>query len=608
MADRNAVYATILCTLILVAYFAYFRPAVVPPPPVASADTLSAEAPTPELRADSVVVADTSLGVGATRGTARAITVETDLYTAVLSTQGASLRAFRLKEYQKSDRRTPVDLVDAAAAPEGALGLSFTTPRSRNVDTRSLFFTTPVNEPSLRVTGDSLVVPFEANLGDGVLRMAYVFKKGEYEVGLRIDRQNAAAFSTGGYDVLWSGAVPFTEEPVERPQEVQRSGAYARSGGSVENVTLAQAATGDKTLGGAVDWVATKGKYFTAVVIPSRRTESAEISGERQGDADDPNVRETYNLRLEMPTLAEGQTDRFRLYLGPMEYLRLAKYDLDLYDMVDFGWDWMEAATRPIAKFVFIPVFAFLGAFLPNYGLVIMVFALLIKLVTHPMTRAQAKSMIKMRAVQPRMEAIKEKYADDPAKQQEATMRLYKDAGVNPLGGCLPMLLQYPILIALWQYLPQSMNIRQQPFLWASDLSAPDPILHLPFTIPFYGDFVAGFTLLMGLSLVVQMKIQARNQPTNPQMQVLTYMMPVMLFLFFNKQASGLSLYYLCYNILSAAEQWWVRKTTPEMTFAADEHAAPAEPSKPRSTPPARKLAAQAAAADALPRGNGRKK
>ena len=171
--------------------------------------------------------------------------------------------------------------------------------------------------------------------------------------------------------------------------------------------------------------------------------------------------------------------------------------------------------------------------------------------------------MAKMRELQPRMEAIKEKYGDNPQKQQQATMKMYKETGVNPLGGCLPMLLQYPIIIALWQFLPQAIELRQQGFLWATDLSAPDILFHLPFDIPFYGSYVAGFTMLMGLSMVAQMKVSMTNQ-NNAQAKIFTYVFPVMIFVIFNKLASGLNLYYLCYNVLTAIQQKLINKQIHE--------------------------------------------
>lgn len=140
-------------------------------------------------------------------------------------------------------------------------------------------------------------------------------------------------------------------------------------------------------------------------------------------------------------------------------------------------------------------------------------------------------------------------------------MKMYKETGVNPLGGCLPMLLQYPIIIALWQFLPQAIEIRQQGFLWATDLSAPDVILNLPFTIPLYGNFVAGFTVLMGLSMVVQMRLQTTPSTSNAQAKIFTYVFPIMIFAIFNKFASGLSLYYLCYNVITALQQKLINRS-----------------------------------------------
>jgi YidC/Oxa1 family membrane protein insertase len=162
-----------------------------------------------------------------------------------------------------------------------------------------------------------------------------------------------------------------------------------------------------------------------------------------------------------------------------------------------------------------------------------------------------------MRELQPQMEEIRDKYDDDPQKQQEEMMKLYRETGVNPLGGCLPMFLQYPILISLYQFIPKSIQLRQKSFLWASDLSAPDKILQLPFEIPFYGDYVAGFTLLMGLAMIVTMRVQS-TPGGGSQAKMFMYAMPAVIFFIFNRFASALSLYYLFYNIVTAAQQKWI--------------------------------------------------
>lgn len=521
------------------------------------------EPPEPELTLRDEVapdpVTDSTL-VGAQQGEARTITVETDLYTATFSTKGGTLTSFLLKEYDRFDQETPVQLVDTSAA--GALSMVFTTPANHVVDTRSFYFEPSRSSDQIDASSQQAELTFTARVGEGVLRKTYTFTPETYEVGLRVEQENAASFMTDeGYEMVWSGAVPFSEKPSNMEGEIQQHGAFARSGGEVEGIALASETYDEKTLRGEVSWTAVKNKYFTAVVIPDRTPTGAELIGERTGSPEEGTVAEFFTTSLMMPT-APSDGDTYRLYLGPLEFYRITDYDLGLFSMVDYGWDAFEWMTRPLAKFIFIPAFTFLSTFISNYGLVIIILAIIIKMLLYPLTRSSYRSMARMRELQPKLEAIKEKHGDDPQKQQQAMMKVYKETGVNPLGGCLPMFLQYPIIIALWQFLQQSIEIRQQGFLWANDLSAPDVILNLPFTIPFYGDFVAGFTILMGLSMIVQMRIQqGSGASTNPQAKMFMYIMPVFIFVIFNRFPSGLSLYYLMYNIVSAVQQKFINKS-----------------------------------------------
>ena len=564
--DRNVVTATVLIALIMVVWLVWLAPAPVAPTDALPADSLQTEAdsnPEPQaveapVRVGTVpqLAVDDSTFAASSNEPLRRITVETDLYVAELSTQGGTFTSFRLKDYSVSESDRMVELVDSSKG--GSLAAVFTTPGSRIYDSRSFRFEADVSGNSVMALDAPATLSFRSILGEGELRFTYTFTPGTYEVGLDVDMVNAASFATQeGYELMWNGGVPFSEKDLE--SSAQRSGAYARSGGTVEAVQLISDPFGEKTLNGQVDWVAAKNKYFTVALIPSGPTRGAELIGERFGDVSQSYLRHDYVAGLRMPSV-EGQTQNFRMYMGPMELSRIRQYDLDLYDMVDYGWDFFEVVTRPLAKFIFIPVFDFMARFVPNYGLVIILFSILIKLILSPLTKSSFRSMAKMRELQPRMEVIKEKYANDPQKQQQAMMKMYKETGVNPLGGCLPMLLQYPIIIALWQFLPQAIEIRQQGFLWAADLSAPDVILQLPFSIPFYGDYVGGFTLLMGISMVVQMKMQMTSTVSNAQAKIFTYVFPIMLFVIFNKLAAGLSLYYLCYNVLTAAQQKLINK------------------------------------------------
>jgi YidC/Oxa1 family membrane protein insertase len=570
--DRNTVIATVLIGIIMMVWLYWMAPQPVPEserPELGIVDTAQTEIPpvvesAPEIRRPARTVPTDSVFAGVLEGVEQQVVIATNLYQAVFSSKGGTLVSFTLNEYDRSDHLSPVQLIDTTR--HGALGMVFSSPSSHTVDTRQFFFSVDTNRDTLRIVDTPQQLAYETAVGGGRIRKIYTFKPDTYEVGLRIEQENAAAYSTTeGYDLVWSGGIPSSED--DPSTESARTGAYARSGGEVEEITLTSDAFEEKSLRGKVDWVAVKNQFFGAALIPSGETEGAEIIGERTAEPDDPAFWEDYEVSLQIPGMQE--VDEYRLYIGPLEYYRLAPYKIGLYGMVDYGYDLFEWMTRPLAKFVFIPIFKYLGRVLPNYGLVIIVLSLLMKVVLYPLTKASYRSMAKMRDLQPQMELIKEKYADNQQKQQEAMMKMYKETGVNPLGGCLPMLLQYPVIIALWQFLPQSIEIRQQGFLWAADLSAPDKILALPFNIPLYGDFVAGFTLLMGLSMIVQMKIQMASTPSNPQTKIFTYVMPVMIFGIFNKFASGLSLYYLCYNVFTALQQQWINKTIAREKEAA---------------------------------------
>ena len=567
--DRNVITATVLITLILMVWFYFLTPPVPPPGDPQTTDSTEvqqpadppevAQAPEQEEIAPALTTVTDSTILGAQQGEERIITVETDLYEAQFSTKGATLVSFLLKEYKKFDQETAVQLVDTSKT--GALSLFFTTPASHNIDTRSFYFESDYEADVLTLSqdGQQASIRFSTDVGEGRLHQTYTFIQGEYEVGLLVEQENALAYSTReGYDLIWDGGIPFSED--NPAQESIKAGAFIRSaGGDVVGVTVDRDSFEEQTVRGEVSWVGVKNQYFMSAIMPQQGARGAEVIGERIGEAGAVDVQEIYEARLFMPA-ADGSGDAFKLYLGPMEYYRISQYELGLYDMVDYGWDFFEWITRPVAKFVFIPAFSYLSSIIPNYGIIIIILAFFIKALVYPLTKKSYRSMAEMRELQPKLEAIKEKYSDNPQKQQEATMKLYKESGVNPLGGCLPMFFQYPIIIALWQFLPQSIEIRQQGFLWAHDLSAPDIILNLPFNIPVYGDFVAGFCLLMGLSMIVQMRIQ--STPTaGAQAKMLMYLMPGMIFLIFNKWASGLNLYYLCYNILTAIQQRFINKS-----------------------------------------------
>lgn len=577
--DRNALIGILLMSLLLGVWMIYTAPSQ---QEAVRQQAAADSAQTAQRTASPVGPADAEIGPAeataeddslrapadsafSVAGPARLVTVRTDRYEATFSSRGGTLVRFRLLGFDHAGTDEPVELVSDAS---GAIALGFVPPQGAYVDTRSLAFTPvvagqPFAGDSVRATDGPAELRFETRVPGtagraGAIRLVYSFAPDSYDVGLRVEAVGTDVLARGGYDLTWNGALPLAEE--DPKGETMQAGAYLRSGGETESIHLTKPSRAEPiTRTGAVDWVAVKTKFFIAAVIPASPTvaEGAELTGQQVGEAGGSGFGQDFAARLEMPDLAAGQAQNVTLYLGPLELRRLATYGL--YDTVDFGFG--AFMTRPIARYVIAPTFAFLSTFIASYGIVIIVFALLVKLVLWPLTAASYRSAAKMRELQPELAALKETHPDDPQKQQEAMMRLYKERGVNPLGGCLPMLLQYPILIALWRFFQSTLVLRGEPFLWAPDLSAPDVILNLPFAIPFYGDYVSGFTLLMAGSMLATMKLsQPSGNAVTGQQKAILYMMPAIFLLFFNGFPAGLSLYYLAFNIFSVVQQRMVNQ------------------------------------------------
>lgn len=574
--DRSSLIGIVLITILLGVWMVWQAPQPPAPGEGSPADSVQADSSvvtdqgaiaTDPAEADRLSRPTDSLFAASTQGEGRDITVVSDRFEATFSTKGGTFTSLKLLSYNRgvegaAEQAGPVELVSTEG---GALAVGFTPPRGGFVDTRSLIFR-PIVDGQL-FTGDTLRIEegarslwFEAPVGEGAIRLAYSIGPDSYDFGFRVAAPGTPVLSSG-YELMWDGALPFAEARLQ--DEVAQGGAYVKSGGETESIRLEEPGEVDPMVrSGSIDWVAVKNKFFIAALIPEPgvATEGAELTGRQVGtvEGDSDAFAQDYTVRLQMTPLSAGQADSFDLYLGPLEVQRLTRFGL--YDTVDFGFGGF--ITQPIARYLVAPVFGFLGGFLPNYGLVIILFALIVKVVLWPLTSISYRSAARMREVQPQMEAIKERHADDPQKQQEAMMKLYREEGVNPLGGCLPMLLQYPLLIALWRFFQSTLVLRQESFLWAADLSAPDPILHLPVTIPFYGDYMAGFTLLMGLAMIFQIRLSSgASASMGGQQKILMYVLPGVFLLFFNQFPSGLSLYYLAFNIFSIAQQQWVNAT-----------------------------------------------
>lgn len=489
-------------------------------------------------------------------GTEKVFIIETDNYRAEISSLGCSILKWELKQY-KTWNKYPVNLVNSASG--GDFHLLFYTSDGKLVNTKGLYFQSSFSNKQIFKIGekDSLNIEMNLRVNDNsriVKTLKFYGNQYSFDAGYRFDNMESI-IANFAYQVTWSSGMPYAEH--NSVDESNFSKAFAYAGGELTEVdasNLNEPAMG--SISGKVAWVAERNKYFAIAIIPrGKDSQRAYIEGQRSGLPDE-GARENYSIAIEMPFMGHAiESDSFTVYLGPLGFDAVKKYNVGLDQIMSLGAAWI---IRPISEYVIIPVFRFLKIFIPNYGVVLIIFSFIIKIVLHPLTKSSMKSMQKMQALQPMMNEIREKYKDDPQKMNQQVMRLYKEYGVNPAGGCLPMLLQLPILYALWAVFSSAIELRQASFIWwIHDLSIPDVVARLPFRIPIFNiTEISGLALLMGVTMFIQQKMSVKD----PRQKMMVWLMPILLTLMFNSFPSGLNLYYFVFNLLSIVQQAWINR------------------------------------------------
>ena len=516
----------------------------------------------------------------------REFVVENDVMAVTFSTRGGQIRDVLLKDYTKyaprGERNIPVSLMDPATA---RFDLSFFVKNGLNnvkVNTMEYVFTPSAVETTAdgaRAVRMRLPISETAALEYEYLIYDTKAPARDYLVDFDVRLVNMAAEMANqtSIGIDWSNT-SYQNERGFKNENMYTTVAYRFPGeSSIEELSMSDEER-SKEITTSVNWVAFKQHYFSSVFIAPQNLSYADV-GFTTAQPGSGYIKD-FSARMTVPYTAQTEGYDFAFYFGPNEYSILKKVgdtdagdgDLYLERLIPLGW----GIFGWINRWCVIPVFDFLRNYIPSFGIIILILAVLVRLVISPLTYKSYVSMAKMRLIKPQVDELAKKYPkqEDAMKRQQATMELYKKAGINPMGGCIPMLIQMPILIAMFRFFPASIELRGQSFLWAGDLSSYDSVLNLPFSIPFYGDHVSLFALLMALSTFgysyYSYQQTASSQPQMAGMKfMMLYLMPLMLLFWFNDYSSGLCYYYLLSNLLTIGQTLIIRRMVDDTKIQA---------------------------------------
>jgi len=516
------------------------------------------------------------------QGVEKFFTLENELVKITLSNKGGRIYSVQLKKYAKKDSLNishPLILFDAK---ESTMGFTFVTTNNRVLNSSNLYFE-PVSAITKDAKGNQTIILRLKTTGQAYLDFAYTLPVNNYMVsfGLKANGMNTVMpAGTNSLDMQWAAKIR-QQEKGRKFEDRYSSLQYKYVADDVEK--LSESKNDDKKLTNRVKWIAFKDQFFSSILIADDALSSTSLKSTLENE--NSGYLKDYTAEMSVPFDPTGKMPTtFRMYFGPNQYKILSAIDngakadseLQLNKLIPLGWGIFGYVNR----FAIIPMFNFFSMFMSNFGLIILLMTVVIKLVLFPLTYKSYISSAKMRVLKPEIDEINARIPADKAQErQKATMDLYGKVGVSPMSGCLPTLLQMPILFAMFSFFPSSIELRQQSFLWATDLSAYDSIMQLPFTVPFgFGNHISLFCLLMTATNIVFTKLNMANTPTNDQMgggmmKWMMYLMPLMFLFMFNNYASGLSYYYFISTLISIGQTYAIRSTVDEEKLLAELHA-----------------------------------
>jgi YidC/Oxa1 family membrane protein insertase len=517
------------------------------PPPAEQAPVIDSGLTTTAVADSLPAQADTFALASAANAIKEEFTIENNLVRITVSSLGGKISGVELKNY-KTSSGAPLKLIDNDTA---SFGFNFFA-QNRAVSTSKLSFSKDYSSK------DSLVMKFDAGENRSIT-FHYSLKPGSYLVGYDVKFHNLhqlVAPNTSYLELDWKYAMLQTEKDLKN--ERHNATAYYMFSADREVESLSYSSSESKSITTRLKWLAFKQHFFTSALIAAEEFEKPTNVSVEEPLSDD--WIKTCAVSLTIPFSHQPEVNHsFQFYFGPNHYQTLKKTGQNMEQLINLGFFGF------VSKWLVIPVFNWLNSFNLNFGIIILILTILIRIILLPLTYKSFLATAKMRVLQPEVNELNEKFKDDPMKKQQELMGLYRKAGVNPLGGCIPALLQIPILFAMFSFFPTSIELRQEGFLWAKDLSTYDSILDLPFHIPFYGSHVSLFTLLMTVSILLYTSINMQmTAATNPQMKIIMYIMPVMFLGVFNSYSAGLSYYYFLSNLFGLGQQYMFKSFVDE--------------------------------------------
>jgi len=516
----------------------------------------------------------------AAKGTERFITLENNLMKIRVSTKGGKIYSVELKGYKRFNGE-PLVLFDG---DKNRFGLNFFS-QNKSIQTDQFFFVPSVTDSLITVAGSpvskgkegrekintegkaafkSLTMQLKA--GDGVMvAYTYTLKYNSFMVGFDIHTaglKKVMGANSNYINFAWTQEMP-RQEKVSKFGEDNYATTYYKFYQDEVN-KIAPTKSESKALSTKVEWVSFKTLFFSSALIADKAFLNGQISTKKRDK--DPAFVSDMSADLTIPLDNSGsETFPARFFFGPNQYNTLKQYNVTLEEELSLGW----TVIGWVNKIIIIPAFDFLRGYIGSFGLIILLLTIYVKIIVAPFTYRSYISQAKMRLLKPEIEEIQKKFGEDKKMEsQQAVMALYKKAGVNPMGGCLPMLFQMPILVAMFYFFPISIELRQQSFLWAHDLSSFDSIVTLPWDIPYYGSHVSLFCLLMTVTNILYVKynneMSSAGTQQMPGMKTMMYLMPVMFLFIFNSYASGLSLYYFLSLVFTFVQMFIFKKLVNE--------------------------------------------